>query len=188
MRKLVMFNLVSIDGYFAGEDGSLDWQIVDEEFNKAAVMMIAAYDTILFGRVTYELFESYWPKAAEDPNTSDEDIVIAEKINGMKKIVISQSLPQVTWANTRLVRDNIIEEVRQLKAEEGGDIVIYGSGSLVRALTNVGLIDEYQFMVNPIILGSGKLLFHDINTVKLKRIDTKAFASGNTLLTYQREA
>lgn len=186
MRRLVMFNLVSVDGYFAGEDGSLDWQVVDEEFNKAAVLMIESFDAILFGRVTYELFESFWPLAETDPNTSDEDKVIAQKINAMKKFVISESLPQVTWNNTTLIRNNMLEEVKKLKQSEGGDIVIYGSGSLVRALTNVSLIDEYRFMVNPIILGSGKLLFHDMNTLRLKKIAEQPFASGNVLLTYVR--
>ena len=112
---------------------------------------------------------------------------MADKINTMKKFVISQSLPEVTWNNTILIRDNVLEEVKKLKEGEGGDIVIYGSGSLVRMLTNAGLIDEYQFMVNPIILGSGKLLFHDMDTVKLKKISEKSFSSGNTLLTYQPE-
>jgi dihydrofolate reductase len=179
-----MFNLVSLDGFFAGQNGEIDWHNVDEEFNQAAVEMIGQFDTILFGRVTYELFEGYWPNAALDPMTSKEDRIIAGKINEMTKIVFSKTLKKVTWNNSRLIHDNIEAEVRTLKQEKGRDMVIYGSGTIVQQLSHAGLIDEYQFMVNPVVLGNGKALFKDM--IRLKLVRTRPFKGGNVLLVYER--
>jgi len=186
MRKVVMVNLVSVDGFFAGSDGNLDWHVVDDEFNRAAVEMIMRFDTILFGRVTYQLFEGYWPKAATDPSTSKEDRMIANKINEMTKAVFSRTLPHVDWENARLIKGDIAEEVRKLKQQPGKDIVIYGSGTIVQQLTNLGLIDEYQVMVNPVILGEGKPLFQNMqDMLNLKLASTRLFESGNVLLNYE---
>ena len=186
MRKIVMFNLVSLDGFFAGADGNIDWHVVDEEFNQAAIEMIRSYDTILFGRITYQLFENYWPKAALDPKISKEDKIIANKINKMRKIVFSKTLDKVTWKNSELVKGNIENEVKKIKKSPGRDIVIYGSGTIVQQLATAGLIDEYRIMVNPVVLGSGKPLFKDVSILNLKLIDTRVFRSGNVLLNYQR--
>jgi dihydrofolate reductase len=187
MRKIVVFNSISLDGFFAGEDGNLDWQIVDEEFNKTAVDIIQAFDTILFGRVTYQLFEGYWPNAANDPKISREDRIIADKINEMTKIVFSKSLEKVTWNNARLLKGDLEEVVKKLKQESGRDIVIYGSGTIVQQLTNLGLIDEYQLMVNPVILGKGIPHFQDIQDKRnLKLQGSQAFSSGLVKLDYQK--
>lgn len=180
-----MFNLVSLDGFFAGPDGNIDWHVVDEEFNKAAIEMIQSFDTILFGRITYQLFENYWPKAARDPKTSKDDKIIADKINTMKKIVFSNTLDKVSWKNSELINGNIENEVQKIKKHPGRDIVIYGSGTIVQQLTNDGLIDEYRIMVNPVVLGRGKPLFKDVNKFNLKLIGTKILGSGNVLLNYQ---
>ncbi len=180
-----MFNVVSLDGYFAGIDGNIDWHMVDDEFNQYAVKTIAGFDTMLFGRVTYELFESYWPKALEDAQTSSEDMAIARAINDMQKIVFSTTLDKVTWNNSKLSSYITAEEIKKLKAEPGKDIVIYGSGTIVRELTSLGLIDEYRFMVNPVVIGTGKRLFKDMPAFTLKLLDTKTFTSGNVLLTYK---
>jgi dihydrofolate reductase len=186
MRKVVMVNLVSINGFFAGSDGNLDWHVVDDEFNRAAVEMIMRFDTILFGRVTYQLFEGYWPKAATDPSTSKEDRIIANKINEMAKAVFSRTLPDVGWENSKLIKGDIAEEVPKLKQQSGKDIVIYGSGTIVRQLTNLSLIDEYQLMVNPVILGEGKPLFQNTqNMLNLRLASSRVFESGNILLTYE---
>jgi dihydrofolate reductase len=187
MRNIVMFNLVSVDGFFAGTDGNIDWHVVDDEFNKAAVEMIQRFDTILFGRVTYQLFESYWPNAAKDPATSTEDRIIANKINEMAKMVFSKTLDRVTWANAQLLHELVPQEIDKMKHQQGRDIVIYGSGTIVQQLTKLGLLDEYQLLVNPVILGNGKPLFKDVHgTLNLKLLSTKQFRSGNVLLTYQR--
>lgn len=183
MRRVVMFNLMSLDGFFAGPNGEIDWHNVDEEFNEAAIEMIEQFDTILFGSVTYELFEGFWPKAALDPATSREDRRIAGKINEMTKVVFSKTLRKVTWNNSRLIHDNIEGEVRKLKQEKGRDMVIYGSGTIVQQLAHAGLIDEYQFMVNPVVLGMGKALFKD--KIGLKLLRTRPFRGGNVLLVYE---
>lgn len=185
MRRIIMFNLVSVDGFFAGPDGNIDWHVVDEEFNQAAVEMITPFDTIVFGRVTYQLFEGYWPNAAKDPATSKEDRIIANKINEMRKIVFSKTLTNVGWMNSRLLHEIAPDEIAIWKQEAGKDMVIYGSGTIVRQLTNLGLIDEYRLLVNPVVLGQGKLLFDDAQRTTLKLLDAKTFRSGNVLLTYQ---
>jgi len=148
--------------------------------------MIQQFDTILFGRVTYKLFEDFWPNAASDPKTSRNDRIIAETIDQMKKVVFSKSLKKVTWNNSQLLRGNLQGEVKRLKQEDGRDIVIYGSGSLVRRLSNAGLIDEYQFMVNPVVLSNGKSSFKDLEgKIELRLLRTKPFKDGNFLLVYE---
>ena len=168
-----------------GEDGNIDWHVVDDDFNKAAVEMTARFDTMLFGRVTYELFEGFWPTAADDPDVSADDKIIADRINAWNKYVFSRSLTKVTWNNAELVKDDLVNKVRELKAQSGSDIVIYGSGTIVSQLTDAGLIDEYQLMVNPVILGKGKSLFKDAQMRSMKRTGVREFASGNVLLTYE---
>ncbi len=186
MRKIIVFNLLSVDGFFAGTDGNIDWHVVDAEFNKAAVEMIKPFDTILFGRVTYQLFESYWPGAARDPATSKEDRIIANKINRMTKVVFSKTLDTVTWNNSKLIKGDIGKEVKKLKHTTGLDIVIYGSGTIVQQLANLGLIDEYRLLVNPVILGRGKPMFKEVkDKLNLKLLKTKTFKSGNVLLCYR---
>jgi dihydrofolate reductase len=180
-----MFNLVSVDGYFADTDGGLEWQITDKEFDKAATEMSQRFDTILFGRNTYELFKSYWPNALTAPETSPEDRAIAQKIDEMTKIVFSTKAIDTGWRNTRHISEITADAIEELKAADGNDIVIYGSGTIVQQLTRLRLIDEYQFMVNPVILGSGKLLFQDADRVDLKIIDSVRFGSGNLLLRYE---
>ncbi len=147
--------------------------------------MTARFDTLLFGRITYELFEGFWPTAADDPNVSPDDKIIADRINAWKKYVFSKSLTKVTWNNAELVKSDLVEKVKKLKAQSGSDIVIYGSGTIVSQLTDAGLIDEYQLMVNPVILGKGKSLFKDAQMKTLNRTGVREFAAGNVLLTYE---
>jgi dihydrofolate reductase len=187
MRKIIMFNMVSLDGYFAAADGNIDWHVVDEEFDRMAAEMIMQFDTILFGRTTYQLFESYWPQALAAPDTSSDDRTVAQSIEDYKKIVVSKSLNEVAWNNSELWHGVHLPEIQKLKEQEGRDIVIYGSGTIVQALTNLGLIDQYKIMINPVILGAGKPLFANLNDQhSLKLLDSRTFASGNVLLTYER--
>lgn len=148
--------------------------------------MLQGVDTILFGRVTYDLFESYWPKALADPATSDDDRTVAKAVDDARKIVFSGSKQQSDWRGTEFRSDIDPEEIEQLKEQDGKDIVIYGSGTIVRALTDLGLIDEYRLMVNPVVLGEGKSLFQGVRQATLRHLGTKDFASGNVLLTYQK--
>lgn len=194
MRKIVVFNLVSLDGYFAGADGNIDWHMVDDEFNKFAIEQTSSFGTIIFGRVTYKIFEDFWPKAMNDSNMSPDDRKIGKIIDDVEKIVFSNSLKNVTWKNSKLFHEIDPKEIQKLKhgphSAKGSrgvkkDMVIYGSGTIVQQLTNLGLIDEYRLLVNPIILGSGRLMFKDVNKRALKLIDMRVFKNGNVLLRYK---
>jgi dihydrofolate reductase len=186
MRKIIVSMMISLDGFYEGSNQDISWHTVDDDFNMYSIKMMDELDTILFGRKTYELFENYWPIALKDPSTIKDDLVIAKWIDDANKIVISKTLDKVNWKNTTLIHDNIIEQISKLKNESGKNIVIYGSGSIVTELTNIGLIDEYRLMVSPTILGNGTSLFHDVDKqVSLNLIETQTFNSGNVLLRYQ---
>lgn len=186
MRKVVMFNRISVDGFFAGPNGEIDWFIHDPEIDKATHEMMDP-DTVLLGRVTYQMFESYWPNVAMDPNASQEDRTIANELNEMTKVVFSKTLEEVTWENTKLVNGDVAEEVRALKQGDGADITIFGSGTIVQQLANEGLIDEYLIAVTPVVLGTGKPLFKDVKQFNLELIEARDFSSGNVLYHYRTD-
>jgi dihydrofolate reductase len=155
MRKIIMFENVSLDGYFAGPNGEIDWFVAhpgNQEDNGFAIDSIKSTDTLLFGRVTYELMASYWPTADAMKNSP----ILAERMNNLPKIVFSRTLDNVKWQNTSLVKDNIEGEIEKMKNQSGKNMAILGSGSIVSSFGQRGLIDEYSFMVNPIILGDGQ--------------------------------
>jgi len=186
MRKVLLSNLVTLDGFFAGPKGELDWHIVDEEFNQYAIDLLSKVDALLFGKVTYQLMADYWPAAATNPSTPKSDVEIADKMNNLPKIVFSKTLQEVKWNNSRLVKDNIAEEISKMKQQPGKDMVIFGSGSIVSTFMQHGLIDEYRIIVNPIVLGNGKPLFKGINGKQnLKLLKTRVFGSGVVILYYQ---
>lgn len=189
MRKVIMFNRISIDGYFAGQNGEIDWFIPDPELDKALHEMgqpsTVAPDTVLLGRVTYQLFESHWPKVAKDPDAPKEARIIADELNQMTKVVFSNTLKEVSWENTKLVKGDVAKEVGRLKQEKGSDILIFGSGTIVQQLTASGLIDEYLFAVTPVILGAGKSLFKGVKKLDIEFLDARDFKSGNVLLHYK---
>jgi dihydrofolate reductase len=183
LRKLIAQTVVSLDGYFEGPDHSIDWHRVDQEYNDYAAALLRSADAILFGRVTYELMAGYWPT----PEAIANDPVIAELMNAHRKIVFSKTLKRADWHNTTIVKANILEEIRKLKQEPGKDLVVLGSGTLVAELTKIGLIDQYQLMVNPVVLGHGTPLFQGLeNRVNLELEQCKAFSSGNVLFCYRR--
>jgi dihydrofolate reductase len=183
MRKIVMLNRVSLDGFFAGPGGEIDWFIHDPEVDKAAHEMMRP-DTLLLGRLTYQMFAGYWPPLARDPNTPAEARRTSEELNQMNKVVFSSSLNEVTWENTRLVKGNAADELRKLKQGQGPDITIFGSGTIVQLLANEGLMDEYLLIVTPVVLGAGKPLFKGVRQLRLKLLETRSFNSGNVLLHY----
>jgi dihydrofolate reductase len=184
MRKVIMFNRASIDGFFAGPNGEIDWFVHDPEVDKAAHEMMHP-DTILFGRITYQMFESYWPHVATDPNAPKEARILANELNQMTKVVLSKTLKKVTWENSKLVNCDMAEEVKKLKQGEGSDIVIFGSSTIVQQLADEGLIDEYLIAVTPCVLGTGKLLFKDVKKHNLELLEARNFNSGNALLHYR---
>ena len=182
MRKIIVSNYITLDGFFAGPNGEFDWFVWDEETAEYSKSLLTSIDTILFGRVTYELMAGYWPTASPPA----EDPVIIDAMNNLPKIVFSKTLDKVEWKNSRLVKENIAGEVATLKQRPGKDMVIYGSGSIVTTLTQLGLIDEYRIFVNPVVLGSGKPLFKGLNDrLNLKLLTTKTFNCGVVLLHYQ---
>lgn len=183
MRRILVSNYVTLDGLYAGPNGEIDWFIWDDEMAQQAKNLIGAIDTILFGRVTYEGMAAFWPTA------TTEDPVIARAMNSLPKVVFSRTLHTVDWNNSRLIKGDLAAEVQKLKQQPGRDMVIYGSGQIVQALTNLGLIDRYLLFVNPIVVGAGKSLFEGVtNRPNLKLLQTKAFRSGVVLLDYQAEA
>ena len=186
MRKVILSNSVTLDGFFEGPNRELDWHIVDEEIKKYANDLLNNVDALLFGRVTYQLMADYWPAAATNSSTSKSDLEIADKMNNLPKIVFSKTLQQVEWNNSRLVKENIAEEISKMKQQPGKDMVIFGSGSIVSTFMQFGLIDEYRIIVNPVVLGNGKPLFKDINDKQnLKLLKTRAFSSGVVILYYE---
>ncbi len=182
MRKVILFDMATLDGFFAGPNGEIDWHHVDEEFNEFAIAQLNAADGLLFGRATYQGMASYWPTDMARTN----DPIVADKMNTLPKIVFSRTLERVEWNNTRLVKGNIAEEISKLKQQPGQDWLLFGSADLASTLTNLGLIDEYRVMVNPVVLGSGQPLFKGIqDKLYLKLVNTRVFRSGNVLLCYQ---
>jgi dihydrofolate reductase len=187
MRRVIVSEMITLDGFFAGPDGDINWHVVDEDFNRLALDLLGSVGTLLFGRVTYELMVSYWPTEA----AATDDPLIAEKMNTLPKVVFSKTLEKVEWGewkNARLVKEDLREEIAKLKQEPGKDMVLFGSGEIVSALAQSGLIDEYLLFVAPVVLGSGIPLFKGMNeTIKIKLVGTQNLSSGVVLLRYQGE-
>jgi dihydrofolate reductase len=185
VRKIFSFHVTTVDGYYEGPNQEFDWPIVDEEFNQFGLQQLDEVDTLLFGRVTYQLMASYWPT----PAAEQDDPKVAAKMNGLPKLVVSRTLKDATWANTRLIRDDVAAELTKLKQQPGKDMVIMGSSDLTVSLLHEGLVDELRIMVNPVVLGDGKSLFRTAGSrIGLKLLRTRPFSSGNVLLTYQPTA
>ncbi|MDD5362432.1 MAG: dihydrofolate reductase family protein [Ignavibacteria bacterium] len=181
MRKLKSFNLLTLDGFFEGPNGEIHWHNVDDEFSELAVENSKNADMFVFGRKTYQLMEKYWPTETALKN----DPVIAEIMNTTKKIVFSRTLKKADWNNTTLLKDNAAEEILKLKKQNGKDMVIFGSADLSSTLIQNNLIDEFEIMLNPVILGNGSPLFKNIrNKITLKLLNSKTYKNGNVLLTY----
>jgi dihydrofolate reductase len=182
MRKVIVSNIVSLNGYIAGPNNELDWHIVNDEFLQFAENMLNSVDCILYGRITYQMMSSYWPSNQAKLDTP----AIADKMNSLTKIIFSKTLEKVEWGNSILVKGNIKDTVIKLKTQPGKDMVIFGSGNIVSSLTQLGLIDEYRVIINPVILGSGKAQFNgNVDTKKLKLIDVRKFDTGVVILSYQ---
>lgn len=181
MRKVFTFNMITLDGFFEGPNEEIDWHNADnQEFNEFAIEQLGSVDTLLFGRKTYQMMASYWPTDI----AIQSDPIIANLMNGVSKVVFSRTLEAVDWNNTRLIRENALQESRLLKKQPGKDIALFGSAELISTIMDV--IDEHRVMINPILLGAGKPLFKNVdNRVGLQLINERVFKSGNVLLTYQ---
>ncbi|TGK08957.1 dihydrofolate reductase [Leptospira fletcheri] len=182
MRKIVFQMLTTLDGYYAGSNGEIDWHYVDDSFNEYAMDFLDQVDTLVFGRRTYELMAGYWPTSL----AVEQDPLVAERMNDLDKIVCSRTLTKADWKNTRLIRENVKEEFSVLKKTPGKDIAIFGSSNLGAYLAEQGLIDEYRIMINPLFLGKGKPLFEGLSSIlHLELFDWKRFDSGLVSLLYR---
>ena len=185
MQKLAVFNHVSLDGYFVDGQGAMNWARAhnqDPEYNAFVAQNASGESTLVFGRVTYDLMTSYWPT----PLASQHEPVVAARINALPKVVFSKTMKAATWNNTRLLKGDLAGEIRQMKQEPGPGLVIMGSGTLVAQLAQEKLIDEYQFVVNPVVLGSGRTLFEGVrDKVNLKMTQSRSFKNGNVFLSYE---
>jgi dihydrofolate reductase len=182
MKKIILFNMMTLDGFFEGPEKEIDWHNVDEEFNDFAIGQLDEASLLIFGRITYQLMAGYWP--TEDAVKNDP--VVAAKMNSIPKVVFSNLLVRTDWNNTILRKGNVSEVVGELKKEYDKDIFIFGSGNLAMSLASKNLIDEYRIMVNPVLLGRGNPLFRALpGKINLKLISTKVFRSGNVLLCYE---
>jgi dihydrofolate reductase len=186
MRKLVVFNMVSLDGFFVDGKGDMSWAHQhDAEWNAFANENASGSGELVFGRITYELMASYWPTAMALQNSP----VVAKGMNDMLKIVFSRTLDKASWSNTRLLKGELAAEVRKLKNEPGPDMVILGSGSIVSQLAQENLVDEYQIAVRPIVLGKGRTLFESVKEkANLKLTKSRTFGNGTVFVCYQPAA
>lgn len=187
MRKLQVFENVTLDGYFTGENGDLSWAHTgrnedDAEWNDFVAGNASGGGTLLLGRKTYEMMKAYWPT----PQAKEQMPDVAAGMNRNEKIVFSRTLEGSDWSHTKIVHGDLVEEVRKLKGAAGKGITILGSGSLVAQLAPSGLIDEYQLVINPVVIGKGRTMFEGVeNPLALDPVETRAFRNGNVLLTYE---
>lgn len=185
MQKLIVFNNISLDGYFTAANGDFSWAHIgnnDAEFNAFVEGNAGGHGQLLFGRITYEMMASFWPT----PNAIRTFPKVAEGMNSMKKVVLSRTLASTAWNNTRLIKADLASEVRKMKSEPGNGMAILGSGTIVAQLAPEDLIDEYQFMVNPVVLGKGRTMFDGVkDKLSLKLTKTRTFKNGKVYLCYQ---
>ena len=187
MRNLIFFMHTSLDGFVAGVNGELNWiKLSDEMFDFVATMTAEA-DTALYGRVTYEMMEGYWPKAGEQPNASKHDKEHSKWYNSVAKVVLSKTLQENALHNTKVIGDQLSDEINKIKQQDGKNILIFGSPGASQSLLNEGLIDAFWLFVNPIILGQGMPLYKDVTgTTKLELVESKTFACGVIALHYKK--
>ncbi len=182
-RRLIVWNLVTLDGYFEGSrKWALDWhkRVLGEEFDRLSLDQAASADTLLFGRVTYEGMAAYW-NTAEGP--------VADFMNSVSKVVFSRTLSDVTWRNTRLVKDDAEAEVRRLKRLPGQDMLVFGSAQLCSMLLDRSLVDEVRLGVVPVVLGAGTPMFKPRSVpLAMDLLEARTLESGCVILSYRPRA
>lgn len=182
MGKLKVFNFISLNGYFEGPNKDISWHRHGKEEGEYSAEMLQSGNTLLFGRVTYELMVEYWPTQYAIEN----DPVVAAGMNKAEKIVFSKTLNKVEWNNARLAKSSLEEEVRNLKQTPGKDMALLGSGSILTQLAEKGLVDEYQIMIDPVAVSNGTPIFKNLqHKLDLKLTGTRVFKSGTVLLCYE---
>ena len=185
MKKLVAFMHLSLDGFVAGTKGEMDWISVEEAMFEYATKRTEESDVALYGRVTYQMMNAYWPTAADKPSASKHDIEHGNWYNKVEKVVVSKSLKGLARPKTKVISENLIDEIQKLKQGSGKEIIMFGSPSVISELTQAGLVDEYWLFVNPVLLGEGIPLFKGLEgRKKLKLIKATTFATDVVCLHY----
>jgi dihydrofolate reductase len=185
MRKVISFMHISLEGFVAGPNGEMNWIKVDEELFDHVGKRIGETDAALYGRVTYEMMENYWPNAGNKPTASTHDINHSRWYNKAHKIVLSKTMKDAALTNTTIISDNLSDSINEIKQQPGKEILLFGSPTATHSLIQQNLIDGYWLFVNPIILGQGIPLFTGIkDKTKLKLITTRQFTSGVVELDY----
>src|SRR2546423_10256633 len=185
MRKIILMMSVSLDGFIEGPNREIDWHLVDDELHRHFNEQLAAMGAVLEGRVTHELMAGFWPTADADPSSTGPMVEFARIWRDMPKLVFSRTLERADW-NTTVVRELVPEEIMELKAQPGGDLVV-GGADLAAAFIRHDLIDEYRLYVHPVGIGQGKPLFQPSDTrINLRLAETRTFGNGAVLLRYQR--
>ncbi len=192
MRKVILGMQMTLDGFSTGPKGEMDYlppfdnEALWKELHQEMWNQLNSTDTLLLGRVTYQIWEKYWPAAANNPSSTENDIKFSKYAEGTPKIVFSKTLDRVEWENTTLVKDGIAETITRMKAQPGKNMALAGGAKLAQTFTRLGLIDDYMITVHPVILGKGKPLFADLNDMtRLKLVDTKRYGTGAVGLHYQ---
>ena len=182
MPKLSVFEFSSLNGSFKGPGDDISWHRHGEEEGEYSEDMLKTGSTLLFGRVTYEMMAGYW----SSPMAAENSPVVAAGMNKADKIVFSKTLKKVGWNNTKVINENIVDEIRRMKEMPGNDMTILGSGTIATLFADAGLLDEIQIMVDPIVIGNGTPLFHAIKKpMDLKLTGTRTFKSGTVILIYR---
>ena len=187
MRNLIFFMHTSLDGFVAGPDGEMNWIKIDEELFDFVGTMTAQADAALYGRVTYEMMQSYWPDAGEKPNATKHEKEHSAWYNKVPKVVLSKTIQESGLHNTTVISDQLAANINKIKQQVGKNILIFGSPRASQSLLNEGLIDEFWLFVNPILLGQGMPLFKDVTaTTKLELVASKTFECGVIALHYKK--
>jgi dihydrofolate reductase len=185
MRKIIITLHISLDGFAGGPNGEMDWIRLDDEMFDLVGAFTEESDTAIYGRITWQMMDNYWPNAANQPNATKHDKEHSAWYNRVKKIVLSRSYHGLTTDKTTFLGDNVIEEITKLKEEPGKNILIFGSPTAANTLMAHNLIDEYWLFINPVLLGMGIPVFPTFNKrVDLKQISSKAFPCGVTGIHY----
>ncbi|MBA0885450.1 dihydrofolate reductase family protein [Flavobacterium undicola] len=186
MRKLIFFMHTSLDGFVAGLKGELNWANVDEELFDFVGTMTDKADTALYGRVTYEMMQSYWPNACKQANASKHDKEHSAWYNKVPKVVLSKTMSEKGLENTKVISDQLADNINKIKKQDGKNILIFGSPTASHSLLSQGLVDEFWLFVNPVLLGQGIPLFKGVTeTTQLKLIESKTFSCGVIALHYE---
>lgn len=181
MRKLTVFNFITLNGFYKGMYEDISWHRHDQEEDEFAINALHHDHILLFGRTTYDMMAGYW----SSPKARRENPEMADSMNKAEKVVFSRTLDKAVWYNTTLIKDDIVNVIKKMKRLPGKDLTILGSGNIVSQFAEAEIIDQYQIMINPIAIGSGVPIFQNIiNHLHLHLVDTKVFKNGSVLLTY----